>query len=110
MIFKFHLPSKYSAGSKPWDKEDKASVCSKNKREGGGGGPPGSLPWIRHWSAISMAYSVDLRPETPNIQDIFGLFMTSQGKGTREGLLKPTKNLGFHNSKNLAQKLSRVLL
>ena len=27
MIFKFHLPSKYSAGSKPWDKE-----------EGGGGG------------------------------------------------------------------------
>ena len=82
----------------------------KIRGRGGGGGPPGSLPWIRHWSAISMAYSVDLRPETPNIQDIFGLFMTSQGKGTREGLLKPTKNLGFHNSKNLAQKLSRVLL
>ena len=51
-----------------------------------------------------------LRSETPNIQDIFVLFMTSQGKGTREGLLKPTKNLGFQNSKNLAQKLSRVLL
>ena len=99
--------------SRPLDKRGTRSFGPQfvpKIRGRGGGGPPGSLPWIRHWSAISMAYSVDLRPETPNIQDIFGLFMTSQGKGTREGLLKPTKNLGFHNSKNLAQRLSRVLL
>ena len=75
----------------------------------GGCGPPGP-PLDPPLKCYFYGLFRGLRSETPNIQDIFGLFMTSQGKGTREGLLKPTKNLGFHNSKNLAQKLSRVLL
>ena len=75
----------------------------------GGCGPPG-LPLDPPLKCYFYGLFRGLRSETPNIQDIFVLFMTSQGKGTREGLLKPTKNLGFHNSKNLAKKLSRVLL
>ena len=73
-----------------------------------GGSPPLDLPLKCYFYGLFRG----LKSETPNIQDIFVLFMTSssQGKGTWEGLLKPTRNLGFENSKTLAQKLSRVLL
>ena len=76
----------------------------------GGGRTPWAPPLYPPLKCYFYGLFRGLRSETPNIQDIFVLFMTSQGKGTREGLLKPTKNLGFQNSKNLAQKLSRVLL
>ena len=90
----------------------RATVWSNNKGGVGcvcvGGSPPLDPPLKCYFYGLFRG----LKSETPNIQDIFVLFMTSssQGKGTWEGLLKPTRDLGFENSKNLAQKLSRVLL
>ena len=98
--------------SRPLDKRGTRSFGPQfvPKIRGGGGRTPWAPPPDPPLKCYFYGLFRGLRSETPNIQDIFGLFMTSQGKGTREGLLKPTKNLGFQNSKNLAQKLSRVLL
>ena len=56
-----------SGGCRPSGKERfsalRASFWSKNKRgKGGGGGLPGPLPWIRHWTGTKSLCSRLLRP------------------------------------------------